>query len=138
MTTAFTPERWAFEITHLLNAAFGAERFPIEIPMVAKENTAQRFPEDPIISVRGDNLPNFDGALFKAPAGRKGWGIIYNDRISSKGRINFTLAHEFGHFLLHRIAYPDGFRCGNRTLSDGIQNMVRSSIRRSMTFVVRF
>jgi hypothetical protein len=114
MTTAFTPERWAFEITHLLNAAFGAERFPIDVPMVAKEYTAQRFPEDPIISVRGDNLPNFDGALFKAPAGRKGWGIIYNDRISSKGRINFTLAHEFGHFLLHRIAYPDGFRCGEQ------------------------
>jgi hypothetical protein len=63
MTTAFTPERWAFEITHLLNAAFGAERFPIDIPMVAKEYTAQWFPEDPIISVRGDNLPNFDGAL---------------------------------------------------------------------------
>jgi len=111
MTTTFTPERWAFEITHVLNATFGADRFPIDIAMVALEYSKQRFPDDPIVSVRGDNLPTFDGALFKAPAGRKGWGIIYNNAITSKGRINFTLAHEFGHYLLHRIAYPDGFHC---------------------------
>ncbi|MGZ0073307.1 ImmA/IrrE family metallo-endopeptidase [Sphingobium limneticum] len=114
MTGPLSPERWAFEITHLLNAVFGADRFPIDIPTVAREYTAQRFPDNPIISVQGDNLPGFDGALFKAPAGRKGWGIIYNDGITSKGRINFTLAHEFGHFLLHRLAYPDGFRCGEQ------------------------
>lgn len=114
MKAAFTPERWAFEITHLLNAAFGANRFPVDVSMVGKEFTAQRFPEDPIVSVAGDSLPNFDGALFKAPAGRKGWGIVYNSRMSSKGRINFTLAHEFGHFLLHRLAYPNGFRCGEQ------------------------
>lgn len=114
MTRVLTPERWAFEITHVLNAVFGADRFPIDIPMVAKEYTAQKFPDDPIISVRGENLPNFDGALFRAPATRKGWGIIYNNGISSKGRINFTLAHEFGHFLLHRLAYPNGIRCGEQ------------------------
>lgn len=111
---AFTPERWAYEITHLLNAVFGQDRFPVDIPLVAKEYTAQRFPDDRIISVRGDDLPGFDGGLFRAPAGRKGWGIIYNNAISSKGRINFTLAHELGHFLLHRLAYPDGFRCGEQ------------------------
>jgi hypothetical protein len=114
MTRTPSPERWAFEITHLLNAVFGADRFPIDIPAVAREYTAQRFPDDPIVSVQGDNLPGFDGALFKAPTGRKGWGIIYNNGISSKGRINFTLAHEFGHFLLHRSAYPNGFRCGEQ------------------------
>lgn len=114
MTRVFTPERWAFEITHVLNAVFGADRFPIDIPVVAKEYTVQKFPDDPIISVRGENLPNFDGALFRAPAGRKGWGIIYNDGIRSKGRINFTLAHEFGHFLLHRLAHPNGIRCGEQ------------------------
>lgn len=114
MTHPWSPQRWAFEITHLLNAVFGADRFPIDIPAVAREYTGQRFSNDPIISVQGDNLPGFDGALFKAPGGRKGWGIIYNDRIRSKGRINFTLAHEFGHFLLHRLAHPNGFRCGEQ------------------------
>jgi hypothetical protein len=116
MSAAFSPERWAYEITHLLNAAFGSERFPIDIPDIAKQYAAQKFPDDPLISVKGDNLPTFDGALFRAPAGRKGWGIIYNDRIRSQGRINFTLAHEFGHYLLHRHAYPNGFYCGQQDL----------------------
>jgi len=114
MTNTLSPERWAFELTDLLNAVLGTDRFPIDIPAVVCEYTAKRFPDDPIISVQGDDLPGFDGALFKAPAGRKGWGIIYNNRISSQGRINFTLAHEFGHFLLHRIAYPQGFYCGEQ------------------------
>jgi len=116
MTAPFTPERWAFEITHVLNAAFGADRFPIDIPMIAREYSKQRFPDDPIVSVQGDRLPTFDGALYKAKAGRKGWGIIYNNAITSKGRINFTLAHEFGHYLLHRIAYPNGFQCGQQQI----------------------
>lgn len=116
MTAPFTPERWAFEITHLLNAVFGADRFPIDIPMIAQEYSKQRFPDDPIVSVLGDDLPSFDGALFKARDGRKGWGIIYNNVIKSKGRINFTLAHEFGHYLLHRIAYPNGFECGQQQI----------------------
>jgi hypothetical protein len=116
VTAPFTPERWAFEITHVLNAAFGADRFPIDIPMVAREYSKQRFPDDPIVSVQGDDLPTFDGALFKAKAGRKGWGIIYNSAITSKGRINFTLAHEFGHYLLHRLAYPNGFQCGQQQI----------------------
>lgn len=114
MTQAFSPERWAFDITLLLNAVLKTDRFPIDIPAVAREFTAQRFPNDPIISVQGDDLPGFDGGLFRAPAGRKGWGIIYNNRIRSKGRVNFTLAHEFGHFLLHRIDHPKGFRCGEQ------------------------
>ncbi len=114
MTSAFSPERWAFEITHVLNAVFGADHFPIDVPAVAKEYTSQKFPDDPIVRVVGDDLPGFDGALFKAPAGKKGWGIFYNDRIRSEGRINFTLGHELGHYLLHRILYPDGIRCGEQ------------------------
>lgn len=114
MRAAFGPERWAYEITHVLNAAFGAERFPIDVAGIAHQYAAQRFPDDPLIGVAGDNLPDFDGALFRAPAGRKGWAIIYNNRIRSVGRISFTLAHEFGHYLLHREAYPDGFYCGQQ------------------------
>jgi hypothetical protein len=31
-----------------------------------------------------------------------------------EGRINYTLAHEFGHYLMHRVAYPNGIRCGDQ------------------------
>jgi hypothetical protein len=81
---------------------------------VAREYTAQRFPGDAITMAQGANLPGFDGALFPAPAGKTGWGIVYNNALASPGRINFTLAHEFGHYLLHRLAYPDGIRCGEQ------------------------
>ncbi|MER2266075.1 ImmA/IrrE family metallo-endopeptidase [Methylobacterium oxalidis] len=109
-----SPERWAIDISRLLNAVFGADRFPVDVPAVAREFSAQRYPDDPITLVKGDNLPDFDGALFRAPAGKKGWGIFFNSAIASPGRINFTLAHEFGHYLLHRLAHPNGFQCGEQ------------------------
>jgi hypothetical protein len=112
--TTFGPERWAIEITKVLNLVLGPEHFPIDVVRVAREYTAQRFPGDPIAMVEGANLPGFDGALHRAPANKTGWGIVYNDTLASTGRINFTLAHEFGHYLLHRAAYPNGIRCGEQ------------------------
>lgn len=109
---SFGPERWAFQLTHVLNTVLGPEHFPVRVADLAREYSAQCFPGDPVVSVAGDNLPGFDGALFRAQAGRKGWGIIYNSAITSRGRINFTLAHEFGHYLLHRLQHPEGFQCG--------------------------
>jgi hypothetical protein len=109
-----TPERWAIDLSVMMNKVLGPEHFPISIPVLAREYSSQRYPDDPISVVIGDNLPGFDGALVKAPEGRKGWGIFYNGAIKSEGRINFTLAHEFGHYLVHRTLYPDGFRCGEQ------------------------
>jgi hypothetical protein len=114
MSDSVSPVRWAIDLSVVLNAALGPDRFPIDVPAVARDYSHQRYPEDPITLVRGDALPGFDGALFKAPAGKKGWGIFYNNDIASKGRINFTLAHEFGHYLLHRVAYPSGIKCGEQ------------------------
>ena len=114
MSRPFSPERWAIDISVLLNTVLGADRFPVDVPAVAKEFTAQRYPDDPITLVKGNSLPDFDGALYRAPIGKKGWGIFYNSAISSAGRINFTLAHEFGHYLLHRLAHPNGFQCGEQ------------------------
>lgn len=110
----FSPERWAIDLSLLLNAAYGPDHFPVKVPFLAKEYSSQKYPTDPISLVAGENLKNFDGALFRAPAHKKGWGIIYNSAIRSAGRINFTLAHELGHYLVHRHAYPDGIRCGEQ------------------------
>ena len=116
MTKPYSPERWAFEITHVLNAVLGEDRFPVDVPAVAQGYTSQKYPGDPITRVVGADLPGFDGALYRAPAGKIGWGIFYNNRITSTGRINFTLAHELGHFLLHRLAHPEGIRCGEQDM----------------------
>lgn len=118
MTENFSPQRWANMLTQLLNSVHGAaaERFPVQVPELAKEYSRQRFPDDPVSLVAGDNLPTFDGALYKAPPGKKGWGIIYNSAIASPGRINFTIAHEFGHYLLHRLRFPEGLECGQQDM----------------------
>lgn len=111
-----SPVRWAIDISKVLNTVFGPEHFPINIVDVAREFSANKFPDDPISMVKGADLPGFEGALVRAPESKKGWGILYNNAISSEGRINFTLAHEFGHYLVHRHAYPNGFRCRDRDL----------------------
>lgn len=114
MSATFGPERWAIEITKVLNLVLGPEHFPIDVVRVAREYTAQRFPGDAITMVEGANLPGFDGALYRAPAGKTGWGIVYNNALASRGRINFTLAHEFAHYLLHRTQHPNSIRCGEQ------------------------
>jgi hypothetical protein len=114
VTAPFGPARWATELTTMLNKVFGAEHFPIDVITVAREYTAQRFHGDAITMVEGADLPGFDGALYRAPAGKSGWGIVYNNALASRGRINFTLAHEFGHYLLHRAEHPNGIRCGEQ------------------------
>lgn len=113
-----TPKKWAYKLTHILDSVFGNDRFPIDVKSVSKELTPTLFPRDAITMVKGAELENFEGALFKAPPGKEGWGIIYNNAILSAGRINFTLAHEFGHYLLHRNKYPDGIECSERQLLD--------------------
>lgn len=47
------------------------------------------------------------------------WGIVYNNR-ASPGRVRFTLAHELGHYLLHRKgAARDGISCSVRDVARG-------------------
>lgn len=113
------PIRYANDLTVLLDTVLGEDRFPVDVPAIAMEISRQKFPDDPIAVVKGDRLPGFDGALYRAPLGKKGWGIFYNSAITSKGRINFTLGHEFGHYLLHRMDFPKGQRgieCGDRDI----------------------
>ena len=103
--------KWAFKLTHILNAVYGSSRFPIDVESVIKDFSKEIYPDDSITLVKGAKLPGFEGALYRAPTPNKGWGIIYNSDITSPGRINFTLAHEFGHYLIHRLAYPNGLEC---------------------------
>ena len=114
MTPAFGPARWATEISKMLKIVLGPEHFPVDVIGIALQYTAQRFPGDAITLAQGADLPGFDGALFRAPAGKDGWGIVYNNVLSSAGRVNFTLAHELGHYLLHRMDHPNGIRCGEQ------------------------
>ena len=82
------------DVSLLLNKVLGKDRFPVDVALMAKD-AAQRYPEDSVSLVIGRPLPGFDGALYCAAAGEKGWGIFYNSAITSKGCFNFTLGHEY-------------------------------------------
>ena len=117
MNRPLSPHRWANDITVILKTVLGADRFPVDVRAVAREISKQKFPDDQITMIRGDALPGFEGALVPAPLGKTGWGIVYNNAIRSAGRINFTLGHEFGHYLLHRLAHPKGFQCSSEDMA---------------------
>lgn len=109
------PHKEANRITHILDTLPSEERFPVDVKKVALELTPL-FNDDPITDVQGHNLNKFEGALAKDPAEPR-WGIFYNKNIQHIGRINFTLAHELGHYMLHRQdASLDGFECGTKDM----------------------
>jgi hypothetical protein len=110
------PQRAANEITVVLRTARVAD-FPVDVRSVALEISKAKYPDDPIAVIKGEVLPGFEGALSPAPSGKRGWGIFFNSGIASRGRINFTLGHEFGHYLLHREAYPEGFQCSTEDMA---------------------
>lgn len=114
MTESWTPQRAANRLAKLaevFSAAHGVDRFPVDVPPLALE-TARIFGwSDPITQVQAANIKGFDGALFPGD-GREEWLLLYNETVSSPGRVRFTQAHELGHYILHRHA-RDSFQCND-------------------------
>ena len=101
------PKAWANQLSRLWGP-----RFPVEVETIALEYTKQKF-ADPIKTIAKAEVDYFEGAL--APLRKSGkWAILYNPNIESAGRINFTLAHELGHYFVHRTLNPGGFECGEK------------------------
>ena len=117
-----TPQGWAIRLTQILSlhqAAHGLPRFPIDVAGLAQDISRQLFPDAPITIVKGLQLSKgVEGMLMPGPDNSGEWGIIYNESIRSAGRRNFTLAHELGHYLLHRETHPGGLECTNRNMAD--------------------
>lgn len=111
MKTNKTPERWAYDLSTILTTVLGKDRFPVDAAGLAKEYSQKTCPSDPIVSVEKVALNECEGALGPFPGRGSDWGIEYSDTIDSQGRVNFTIAHEFGHYLLHRLKYPNGVKC---------------------------
>ena len=122
MSLPTTPKAWAIHLTKLVcmvKQAHGLPRFPIDVEAIARDYSQQVFPNTPITMVGGLNLSKgVEGMLMPRRDGSGEWGIIYNETVRSTGRRNFTLAHELGHYLLHRHDNPLGLECTNRNMAD--------------------
>lgn len=103
----------ANRLSAMLNVVLkaGHERFPVNVEELAREYSRQCFPSTPITRIEGGDLPGFEGMLAPNAAKTK-WRIVYNNRGRSSGRIRFTLAHELGHYLLHR-SLQEEFTCSD-------------------------
>jgi IrrE N-terminal-like domain len=96
-----SPREWVKRLNSELLATHGAERFPVDVKGLSLDYTKRNF-DDPITRVVGEPLDDFEGGLFPSPSGKPRWLIAYNSAIRSKERIRYTVAHELGHYLLHR------------------------------------
>ncbi len=88
----------AYAIT--LSKAWG-NCFPVDVRQIAQEMSAKHY--DPISKIQALPIPQeeFEGALLRKARGKK-WGIAYSNHIREDGKVNFTISHEFGHYMLHR------------------------------------
>lgn len=109
------PKRWANDLNTILAAVAGDGRFPVPVERLAPEYSRMRFPDAPVVAVEGKPLGSFEGALYPVQDG-KAWAIIYNSAVSH-GRRRFTIAHEFGHYLMHRQLFPGGIECNEESVT---------------------
>jgi hypothetical protein len=123
MSAVLTPQRAATRLVKVLetfSAVHGTLRFPVDVPELALE-TANIFGwSDPITEVRAASIKGFEGALFPGDD-RKKWMLLYNDEVTSTGRIRFTQAHELGHYVLHRTL-KDEFQCSEDDMYNWTQD----------------
>lgn len=111
------PVAEANRLSAMLNQVVGAERFPVDVETLILDYSRHYFPNSPVTKIVGEDLPGFEG-LLKANKERSRWLIVYNAATASAGRKRFTLAHEFGHYLLHRQLKPL-FACSPQDMDDG-------------------
>lgn len=73
-------------------------------------------------------LKSCEGALVRNPHNETEWGVFYNPT-SRPERQRFTIAHELGHFVLHR-ATQSAFNCDKESIyagTDGLKQIEREA-----------
>ncbi len=67
------------------------------------------------------DISGFEGSLVRNPDDAAEWGILYNGRASPERR-RFTIAHELGHFILHRNT-QSRFNCDKDSVYAGHETL---------------
>jgi Zn-dependent peptidase ImmA (M78 family) len=67
------------------------------------------------------DISGFEGSLVRHPHDAAEWGILYNGSASPERR-RFTVAHELGHFILHRNT-QSRFNCDKESVYSGHETM---------------
>lgn len=110
MSDPTTPAGWGIQLSKLW--LISGQGFPVGVTEIALEVTKAKFadPVGCVIPHGKHGLAGIDGMLSKRTRGD--WCISYDENVTIPGRINFTVAHELGHYLLHR-GQSEAFQCGS-------------------------
>ncbi|MCJ2036136.1 ImmA/IrrE family metallo-endopeptidase [Methylobacterium sp. J-068] len=111
-----SPLRWANQLTKMLDLAKGQDRYPVDVEELILEYSRTVWPDDPVLKVVSQPLKGFEGALVPVHEDPRGWLVISNSTASA-GRRRFTVAHEAGHYFLHRHRLPNGIHCKEEDVS---------------------
>ncbi|GJD88140.1 hypothetical protein BHAOGJBA_1653 [Methylobacterium hispanicum] len=94
----------------LVKGIDAADRYPVDVEALIIDYSRNVWPGDPVLEIVSEELEGFEGALV--PVREKGGWLIISNSAARDGRRRFTVAHEVGHYLLHRhLLPPDGIRC---------------------------
>jgi hypothetical protein len=110
-----SPLAEANRLSKLLSLSLGKERFPVDVKQLALAYAEQFGYDDPVKQVVGAELPGFEGALYSVDEKASSWAIVYNSAVEVPGRVRFTIAHELGHYILHR-RLREGFECSQEDM----------------------
>lgn len=92
------------------------ERFPVEPVQIALEYTSKRFGAECIRDVVACPRDLVEGMLTRR-RGQPHWTVLFAEYPELPGRQRFTVAHELGHYLLHRQIASD-FKCLDEDVVD--------------------
>lgn len=89
--------------------------FPVDVRQIAFELSSKQ--PDPIVKIEGLDLGGAEGFLARNGSSNR-WGVAYSTHIREDGKIKFTIAHEFGHYLCHRKVGASMILCSRDDMVD--------------------
>lgn len=102
--------------------AMGCLSLPIDLDLVRQMLSDTPMGYGSIIKEPADLTWNAsEGALVRNPENHSEWGIFVNPK-ARKERKRFTVAHELGHFVLHRTMQTT-FNCDKESVYTGIDSL---------------
>ena len=112
----------AARILHWLEA-IGQLTLPIDLDLVRQLLPDTPFGRGAVIKEPAPlTWGGSEGALVRNPANEAEWGIFYHPAARPERR-RFTIAHELGHFVLHRERYGE-FNCSKEAIYSGLDSLV--------------
>ena len=116
-----TPFKSAANILTWLEA-IGERKLPIDLDLVRQMLPTTPYGKGTVLREPAPVIwGSSEGALVRNPDSPNEWGIFYNDKARPE-RQRFTLAHELGHFVLHRDSHAS-FNCDKESIYTGADTL---------------